>query len=133
MTTTWPVVDVEPAVTESPAAMETDATVPVMVLTRLAPATACWASVRLAWAVSTEAWSRATCWGVAFLADWPPVPPDSPAPPDVDDVDDADDVPVDAAGVVVPDADAPEPEPPVELEVDSRAVVRARSSCATCL
>ena len=59
----------DPAVTESPAAMDTEATVPEMVLTRLAPASACWASVRLAWAVSIEAWSTATCWGVAFLVD----------------------------------------------------------------
>ncbi len=61
MTTTWAGEESEPAVTESPAAMEIDATVPAIVLTRSAPATACWASVRLAAAVSTEAWSTATC------------------------------------------------------------------------
>jgi hypothetical protein len=64
---------------------------------------------------------------VAFLADWPPVAPDPPDP--VVAV-----VAVVPAGVaVVLDADAPEPEAPVELDVDSRAVVRERSSWATCL
>jgi hypothetical protein len=48
---------------------------------------------------------------------------------------DVDDVPVTAAGVVtVLDPDAPDdPEPPVEVDADSRAVVRARSSWDTCL
>src|ERR1700683_4178971 len=69
MMTIWAVPEVEPAVTESPAAIDTDATVPAMVLTRLAPLRACCESVRLAWAVSMDAWSTASCWGVAaFLA-----------------------------------------------------------------
>ena len=48
MMTICAVDDPEPAVTESPGAIETDATVPEMVLTKLDPRTASCASLRLA-------------------------------------------------------------------------------------
>ncbi len=112
--------------------MDTAATVPEMVLTRLAPARACWASVRLAWAVSTDAWSTATCWGVAFFVAWTPWP----------------DVALDAEAVEAVGAEAEPVEPVVEAdevdlpaaedepavaESDWRAEVRAFSSWVTCL
>jgi hypothetical protein len=64
--------ELDPAVTEEPGAMETDATVPEMVLARVAPLTEYWASARLALAVSMAAWSTAICCEVALTDLEPP-------------------------------------------------------------
>ena len=124
MTTTCADVDAEPGVTESPSATETDATVPAMGLTRSAPDWAASAVVTLACAVSTDAWSTATCSGVALplpLFDAPPLDP-----PPVDPVDDpvVSFTPAPSAALAAP-ADPP--------DAGSSAAVRAFSSSATCL
>ena len=126
----------DPAVTASPGAMDTEATVPLMGLTRLAPATASWASVRLAWAVSTEAWSTATCWAVAFLPELSG-PLELPVPPEpVEPVEPVEVVELPVAAVIPPPVPVPPvaPDEPVAvLEDDSRAMVSAFSAWLTCL
>jgi hypothetical protein len=100
--------------------MDTEATVPLMVLTRLTSPKACSASVRVAWAVSMEAWSTASCSGEAALEDDPPdrALPDDPPADEPEDEPDAEpvDVPVDvvAADAVVEVVVRPDPEYPVE-------------------
>jgi hypothetical protein len=129
MTTISPEVELDVEETLSPGAIETEATVPVMPLVKLAPDSACSASTRLAWAVSIEAWSRANCSDVAFVVD---LVVDPPCPPEPDD---ADGLVVAAVELVVDGLEPVRAVVPVELvpELDCRPAVKADSSWATFL
>jgi hypothetical protein len=132
MTTMSGALRLPPEVTESPSAMDTEATVPEMVLTRLTPVTACSAESRLARAVSMDAWSTTSRCGEALLDE-----PEPEVGAEETVIEAAVDVDPEAAGdpEVVPDPDEPpdgEPGPPAVVEPpEPRAVLSALSAWTT--